>query len=181
MDHPHQSTDKNVVIQDTNPPNASASTGATKEPSYLDWSLINRLKIKLNIFGFSYHTDRKGTRECHVDNEFNIGVGFDYKLHDDATGVLGSSVGIYRDSGRNWAKLAGVNYLFKLGDRSKFGADLLLVKSPTYNYGRSLVALIPRLAYDFGPVELNAIYIPKYRDVNQFAVFGIYFSIPLWP
>jgi hypothetical protein len=28
-------------------------------------------------------------------------------------------------------------------------------------------------------VKLNAIYLPRYGDYNQFAVFGFYFSVPL--
>ena len=27
-------------------------------------------------------------------------------------------------------------------------------------------------------VKLNAIFVPRYREYNQFAVFGLYFSIP---
>ena len=37
----------------------------------------------------------------------------------------------------------------------------------------------PILTYDLGAVKLNAIYVPRYGDYNQFAVFGFYFSLPL--
>jgi hypothetical protein len=28
-------------------------------------------------------------------------------------------------------------------------------------------------------VKLNAIYVPRYGEYNEFAVFGFYFSLPL--
>jgi len=31
----------------------------------------------------------------------------------------------------------------------------------------------------FGPVKLNAIFVPRYGDYNPFAVIGCYFSLPL--
>jgi hypothetical protein len=53
------------------------------------------------------------------------------------------------------------------------------VHSPTYNDGRPFVAPIPMLTYALGPMKLNAIYVPRYGEYNQFAVFGFYFSVPL--
>jgi len=52
------------------------------------------------------------------------------------------------------------------------------VHSDTYNHGDAFIAPLPILTYDLGPVSLNAIYVPHYRDYNKFAVFGLYFSIP---
>lgn len=43
-----------------------------------------------------------------------------------------------------------------LGKRWRLGGALAGVQSPTYNRGR-----------------------PRYREYNQFAVFGFYFSLPL--
>jgi hypothetical protein len=56
---------------------------------------------------------------------------------------------------------------------------LVGVHSPTYDNGRFFIAPLPILTYDLGAVKLNAIYIPKYGDYNQFAVYGFYFSMPL--
>jgi hypothetical protein len=72
-----------------------------------------------------------------------------------------------------------MSYLFKLDERWKLGADLLVIQSQTYNEGGVFVAPIPRLTYDFGPVVLNGIYVPKYEQINRFAVYGFYFTIPL--
>lgn len=139
----------------------------------------SRLQLNLNVFGFSYHPDRTGTRDRHLDNELNLGLGLNYELHSDARGAATLQTGFYKDSGRNWTKLAGAGYQFKLGERWRLGADLLAIQSQTYNSGRAFVAPIPRLTYDFGPVKANLIYVPRYQNYNLFAVFGLYFSTPL--
>lgn len=139
----------------------------------------SRFKLNLHVFGLSYHPDRKGTRDSHLDNELNAGLGLNYEFHNNAQGVANVEAGFFKDSGRNWAKFAGLGYQFKFGDRWRLGADLLAIHSPTYNRDRGFVAPIPRLTYDFGPVKLNAVYIPKFREINQFAVFGFYFTVPI--
>lgn len=139
----------------------------------------SRLQLNLHVFGFSYHTDRKGTRDSHLDNELNAGLGLNHEFHNNAQGVANVEAGFFKDSGRNWAKFAGLGYQFKFGERWRLGADLLAIHSPTYNHGRGFVAPIPRLTYDFGPVKLNAVYIPRFREINQFAVFGFYFTVPM--
>lgn len=142
--------------------------------------LFRSLSVNLHIFGFSYHPDREGTRVNHLDNEFNVGLGFGYRLHEDKLGLANSEAGFFRDSGNNWAKFVGVCYLLKLGERWTLGADALLIQSPTYNDGEAFVAPIPRLTYDFGKVILNAVYVPRYQQLNRYSVFGLYFTIPLW-
>lgn len=158
-------------------PAAAAAPGAEYpqgiRPEY------SRLKLNLHVFGLSYHPDRKGTRDSHLDNELNAGLGLNYEFHNDAQGVANVEAGVFKDSGRNWAKFAGLGYQFKFGDRWRLGADLLAIHSPTYNHDRGFVAPIPRLTYDFGPVKLNAVYIPKFREINKFAVFGFYFTVPM--
>ncbi|MCF8178034.1 MAG: hypothetical protein K9J74_05960 [Sulfuritalea sp.] len=123
--------------------------------------------------------DRKGTRDRHLDNELNLGLGLNYEVHNDARGLATLETGFFRDSGRNWARFAGAGYQFKLGRNWRLGADLLAINSKTYNNGRSFLAPIPHLTYDFGPVKLNAIYVPRVREFNQFSVFGFYFTVPM--
>jgi hypothetical protein len=118
-------------------------------------------------------------RRARLDNELNLGLGLNYELHSDALGVAFFEGGFYEDSGRNWAKVAGPGYQFKLGKEWRAGAALLLIHSQTYNSGRAFVAPIPLLTYDLGAVKLNAIYVPRFRPYNEFAVFGFYFSAPL--
>ena len=72
-----------------------------------------------------------------------------------------------------------MGYQFKLGDSWRLGGALVGLKSPTYNHGNFFIAPLPILTYDFGPVQVNAIFVPAYGDYNEFAVFGFYFSVPL--
>lgn len=157
-----------------------ASTDTNVKPSNKVRSADQRFNLNMHVFGLSYHPDRAGTRLSHLDNELNVGLGLGYRLHDNARGVTNMEAGFFHDSGRNWAKFAGVGYQFKLGDRWRLGADLLAINSPTYNKGHSFIAPIPRLTYDFGAVKINATYIPKVQKYNDFAVYAIYFTLPLY-
>jgi hypothetical protein len=100
-------------------------------------------------------------------------------LIEDERGIGFAEAGYFRDSGSHVAKLAGVGYQYKLGKRWRLGGALVGVQSATYNNGRFFIAPLPILTYDLGAVKLNAIYIPKYGDYNQFAVYGFYFTMPL--
>lgn len=158
---------------------AVTSTGANTNSGQGIRPSDPRLKLNLHVFGFSYHPDRAGTRDRHLDNEVNLGLGLNYEIHNDARGVASLEAGFFKDSGSNWAKFAGVGYQFKLGKRWSLGADLLAIDSQTYNNGRGFIAPIPHLTYDFGLVKLNAIYVPRVRERNQFSVFGFYLTLPM--
>lgn len=127
----------------------------------------------------SRHFDREGVRRAGLDNELNLGLGLNYTFHEDARGLGFFEAGFYRDSGRATAKIAGAGYQYKLAQRWRLGGALVGVHSPTYNGGRFFVAPVPIATYDLGGVKLNAIYVPRYRDYNQFALLGFYFSMPL--
>jgi hypothetical protein len=100
-------------------------------------------------------------------------------VHEDRRGIGFVEAGFYRDSGSNLAKIAGIGYQFKLGRRWRLGGALAALQSQTYNQGDAFIAPFPVLSYDFGAVVLNAMYVPVYREYNQFAVFGFYLSVPL--
>jgi len=108
----------------------------------------------------------------------NAGLGLGYNFHNDDQGVAFFDAGFFKDSGRNWAKFAGPGYQFKLSDHWRLGATLTLLQSQTYNRGRAFIAPIPLLTYDLGALKLNAVYVPRFQQV-EFAVFVLYFSIPL--
>ena len=118
-------------------------------------------------------------RRNGLDNQFNLGLGLNYTLHEDADGIGFAEAGFYKDSGSHLAKLAGMGYQYKFGERWRAGGALLAVQSQTYNHGHAFIAPLPILTYDLGAVKLNAIYVPRYGDYNRFAVFGLYFSVPL--
>ncbi|MEX0958576.1 MAG: hypothetical protein WDZ63_04760 [Burkholderiales bacterium] len=99
--------------------------------------------LVLNIYGLSYHPDREAVDRRNLDNEFNPGLGLHHELTDSARGVSFAEVGAYHDSGRNWAKFAGLGYQFKLGERLKIGGAIAAMHSKTYNGGVGFVAMIP--------------------------------------
>jgi hypothetical protein len=143
-----------------------------------DDGLLNR-NLNLHVYGVSYHTDREGSRRAGLNNELNPGLGLNYILHEDERGIRFVEAGFYQDSGRHVAKLAGVGYQYKLYQQWRLGGALALMQSHTYNHGRAFVAPLPILTYDFGRAKVNALYVPRYGDYNQFAVFGLYLSVPL--
>jgi hypothetical protein len=100
-------------------------------------------------------------------------------LDNDARGITFTELGAYRDSGRNWAKFASLGYQFKLGDQWRIGGAFAAFNSQTYNRGITFLGMIPMVSYDFGPVELNAVYFPKFGHYNNVDAFGFYFTIPL--
>jgi hypothetical protein len=136
-------------------------------------------RLFLDVYGLSYHTNRAGVHAAHLDNEFNPGLGLKYELAASSRGVTFAEAGFYKDSGRRWTAMAGPGYQLKLGERWRAGGVLLLFDSPTYNHGRPFIAPIPMLTCDLGAFQLNAVYAPRVSDVNEFAVFGFYVSIPL--
>jgi len=137
-----------------------------------------RQNLNLDVYGLSYHTDRNGIHNKQRDNEYNIGLGFGYKLYTNDKGSASIHAGFYNDSGHNWAKVAGLGYQFNLGKRWQLGAGLMAIQSRTYNNGLAFVAPIPLLTYDLGAAKLNIVFAPRFKQFNQFSVFGMYFSIP---
>ena len=114
-----------------------------------------------------------------MSNEFNLGIGLNYAFHEDERGLGYVDAGVYQDSGSRLAKLVGAGYQFKVSERLRLGGVLMGVYSQTYNHGRFFIAPLPTATYDLGAVKLNAIYVPRFGEYNQFAVFGLYFSMPL--
>jgi hypothetical protein len=181
IDRQHGSAGTSNGIQQSEQTSANTISSSEKEkPASIAPPEEGRLSINVHIFGLSYHPDRAGTRISHLDNELNVGLGLGYNLYGDDLGVVISEAGFFKDSGRNWAKFAGVGYRFKITDCWKLGADLLAIQSPTYNHGDAFIAPIPRLSYDFSRVKINMVYLPRYKELNRYAAYGLYFTIPIW-
>jgi len=159
-------------------PDPATADGASADSSHQSGAERLRRSLNLVIYGFSYHTDREGVRREKLDNEFNVGLGLNYQFFEDNQGIGFVEAGFYHDSGRTWAKLAGAGYQFKIGSRLRFGGWLVGLQSPSYFHGKFFIAPLPIVTYDLGRVKLNAIYIPRYRNYNHFAAFGLTFSIP---
>jgi len=160
-------------------PSISSEPKAGREASLQLRSADRPRKLNLNVFGLAYHTDREGARASRLNNEFNPGLGLSYEVSEDERGVVALEGGFFKDSGSTWAKFAGASYQFKFGEHWRLGADLLAIQSPSYNHTRSFVAPIPRISYDFGPLRVNAIYVPQFGSYSRFASFGLYFTTPI--
>jgi hypothetical protein len=131
------------------------------------------------VYGLAYHPDRATVHRTHLDNEVNPGLALHYRLADDERGITFVEAGAYDDSGRHWAKFAGLGYQFKYGEHWRIGGALALVDSKTYNHGVAFVGMIPLITYDMGRIKLNAAYFPKLGNFNQVNAFGFYIGIPL--
>lgn len=134
--------------------------------------------LDLNVYGLAYHPDRETAHRLDLDNEFNPGIGLHYELDRDTLGTSFVQIGIYKDSGSNWAKFAALGYQFKLGNYWRLGGALAAVHSETYNQGVTFLAMIPLLTLDLGRIKLNAVYFPKFGHYNQVEAFGFYIGIP---
>jgi len=135
--------------------------------------------LSLNVYGLAYHPDRDTVHRENLDNEFNPGLGLHYELTNTARGVSFTEVGAYRDSGSNWAKFASLGYQFKLGESWRIGGAIAAFNSQTYNRGVTFLGMIPLVTYDLGPIQLNAVYFPKFANYNEVAAFGFYATLPV--
>jgi hypothetical protein len=135
--------------------------------------------LGISFFGLSYHFDRDRARALGVDNGFNPGLGVRYRFAERERWTFAVEAAAYYDSGRNTAVVAGVEALWHVGRGFHAGAALALFNSPTYNNGRAFVAPIPLVAYDWGPVTLNATFLPKVGRYNDVATIGVW--VTFWP
>ena len=158
---------------------ATNATAISSEPAASPDSRFHLDALSLNVYGLAYHPDRATVHRQHLDNEFNPGLAVHYELLENARRVTFAEVGAYRDSGRNWAKFAGLGYQFKFGERWRIGGALAAVNSRTYNRGVTFVGMIPLVTYDLGHVQLNAVYFPKFGHYNEVDAFGFYLTLPV--
>jgi hypothetical protein len=130
----------------------------------------------VNLYGLSYHFERGRAREIDADNELNPGVGVRKGLWKSGSHRVYAEAGLYYDSGRRWAKTADVTYQYELVRNLRAGAGLFFFHTRTYNGGDPVLAPLPVVSYDFGPVELNVAYAPKWRNLNDINTLGFWLT-----
>src|SRR3990172_2736896 len=133
----------------------------------------------ISFYGLSHHFDRDQARALGVGNGFNPGLGVRYRFAQRDRWSFELEAAAYYDSGRNTAVVAGVAALWHVRHGFHAGGALALFNSPTYNNGRAFVAPIPLVAYDWGPVTLNATFLPKIGRYNDVATIGVW--VTFWP
>lgn len=156
----------------------SAGTGISSAQAGAAEPWFNREALDINVYGLAYHPDRETVHDLKLDNEFNPGLAVHYELSNTPRGISFAELGAYEDSGRSLAKFAGLGYQFKLDEHWRLGGALALMHSDTYNHGTSFVGMIPLVTYDTGRVKLNAVYFPKFGNVNKVEAYGFYLGIP---
>jgi hypothetical protein len=157
---------------------ADASATSSKQGEPKD-SGFNLEALDLNVYGLSYHPDREIVHRDNLDNQVNPGLALHYELVNNARGVTFTELGAYRDSGRHLAKFATLGYQWKFGEDLRIGGAVAAMNSKTYNRGVTFLGMIPLVTYDLGPVQLNAVYFPKFGHYNEVDAFGFYVTLPV--
>lgn len=132
----------------------------------------------VNLYGASYHLQRERARELGVDNEWNPGVGVRWRRAAAERWDWIVDAGVYRDSGRNSALVAGAGALWHAAGPLRLGAALAFLHSDTYNRGDPAIAPVPLAALELRAFTVNATYLPKVREINEVATLG--FWVTLW-
>lgn len=131
----------------------------------------------INLYGASYHLQRERARELGADNEFNPGLGIRLRVQESERWQWIFDAGVYHDSGRNTALIAGAGGLWHAGERLRLGGALAFFHSDTYNRGDPALAPLPLAAYQAGRVTLNATFLPKVKRINEVATFGFWLTL----
>ena len=131
--------------------------------------------VGVNIYGFSWHLDRDKARAEQVDNWFNPGLGLRYRVPGETFDYF-FDAGVYRDSGRNTAVLAGGAAHWRATQSARLGVALVIFNSKTYNGGSTFIAPLPVAAWEFRSVTLNLVYMPKVPELNGINTLGFWLT-----
>lgn len=131
--------------------------------------------VGLNVYGLSWHTDADRARELGLDEGFNPGLGLRYRVPGETVDWF-VDAGAYRDSARSTAVLAGAAAHWKATEQARLGLALVVYNSDTYNRGRTFIAPLPVAAWDFGPLAVNMVWMPKVSQVNDINTFGFWLT-----
>jgi hypothetical protein len=136
-------------------------------------------ELGVNVYVASYHFERSRAREHGLTNEFNPGVGVRYRRPYSERIDWVYDAGIYRDSARHTAVVAGAGGLWKATAGLRIGAALALFKSPTYNDGNLALAPLPIAAWELRSFTFNAAFAPRVAGLNEASTLS--FWLTYWP
>jgi hypothetical protein len=131
--------------------------------------------VGVNIYGFSWHLNADQAHAQGMDNWFNPGLGVRYRVPGERFDYF-FDAGVYHDSGRNMALLAGGGAYWRATERARLGFAVAAFNSKTYNNGKTFIAPLPLLGWEFGPAMLNVMWAPKLREVNEVNTLGFWLS-----
>lgn len=141
-------------------------------------SLLSADEIGINIYGLSYHPDRKDS-SGRTFNEFNPGVGLNYIALEKSRGIFQLDAAIFKNSGGKATQYIGAGYRYKIGRGFSAGGEFVYFHSSTYNNGDGALGMIPLVAYRRNLFSFNFMYLPKYKNINRNSAFGLYGTIHL--
>lgn len=134
-----------------------------------------RADVGLNIYGLSWHIDGDKARAEGVDNWLNPGLGVRYRVPGERFDYF-FDAGVYRDSGRNTAVLAGGAAHWRATQSARLGLALVILNSKTYNNGNTFIAPLPVAAWEFNSATFNVVWMPKLREVNEVNTLGFWLT-----
>jgi hypothetical protein len=132
--------------------------------------------LGVNLYGLSYHFERDRAKERHLDNERNPGLGVRYRATLNQSYDWFADAGVYHDSGRNTALVAGPGLFWKASEGLRLGGGLALFYSKSYNKGRAFVAPLPIAAYEWRAVTFNVAYVPRISNISAVNVLDFWLT-----
>jgi hypothetical protein len=139
-------------------------------------SSAHSMVFGLNLYGLSYHPDRKDS-EGNKLNGLNPGVGIQWIIRETRRGILDMNNGFYKDSRNNAAEYVSVGYKFKVIESLSFGPALFVYHSSEYNGGRPILAPLPVISFRYKQISWNALYAPRFKATNRNSVFAFYATV----
>jgi hypothetical protein len=133
--------------------------------------------LGVNLYALSYHFERERARQLGLDNSFNPGLGLRYRraYGEHIDWIL--DAGVYHDSGRNTAWVAGGGALWKVSQSSlRLGVALAALRSDSYNRGELFVAPLPIAAWEFRSGMLNVMVAPRLEALNKVTTVGFWYT-----
>jgi hypothetical protein len=139
-------------------------------------SLAQAGELGVNLYGLSYHFDRERARDTGLDNPFNPGLGLRYRGAYSARIDWILDAGVYHDSGRNTAWVAGGGGLWKVSQSLRLGVALAALRSDSYNGGELFIAPLPLAAWEFRSGMLNVMIAPRLAALNKVTTLGFWYT-----
>lgn len=132
-------------------------------------------ELGLNLYGLSYHFDRK-TVEGISFNEFNQGFGFNYQFVNIRRLDFSLEASLYKDSLNHTARYISLNVKYRVfTEVVKLGVLIAAYRSESVSEAW-IPAVIPVLTFQYRDIGFNFVYIPEFPNINAYDSIGFYIT-----